>query len=201
VIAFDALRIVAAFLIGSVPTGYLLVRWVRGGDVRTAGSGNIGATNVYRTAGEAAGLTTFVLDAVKGILAVVACAVPGAPTPWIEAGAGLAAVLGHAYSPWLRGHGGKGVATAAGATAVLAPVPFAVAVAVAALVVAGTRVVSTGSLVAVAVFPVAAVAFREGSADVALGILLATVVFWWHRDNLRRLRKGQEAPIRRPQRG
>lgn len=199
-IAIDVVRVVAAFLLGSVPSGYLVVRWSKGHDVRRSGSGNIGATNVYRTAGEAAGLATFALDAAKGALAVLVCTLPGAPSPWIEAAAGLAAVLGHAYSPWLGGRGGKGVATAAGATAVLAPLPFGVGLAVAALVVAGTRVVSTGSLVGIAVFPVAAVALRSGGPVVALGILLAAVVFWWHRDNLRRLREGREAPIRRPTR-
>jgi len=200
VTALDAIRIVAGFAIGSVPTGFLLARWASGVDVRRQGSGNIGATNVYRTSGEAAGIATLSLDAAKGALAVAIAALAGHAEPWVEAAVGLAAVLGHAYSPWLRGRGGKGVATAAGVAAALAPAAFAVAGCACALVVAATRVVSAGSLVGIAAFPAAAAALGAGRPVVGLGILLGGLVFWWHRDNLRRLRRGEEPPIRRPRR-
>jgi glycerol-3-phosphate acyltransferase PlsY len=181
------------FALGSIPFGWLLAR-VRGIDVRRAGSGNIGATNVARTVGWKSGVLTLLADAGKGALAVWLAARYGTPVT-AAAWAGLGAVCGHIFSPWLRFRGGKGVATAAGTMAILAPVPLCVAVIAFVATVAISRYVSLGSLVAAAVLPLAC--WLAGCDLATLVVALASAVLIWfrHRDNIVRLLNATEPRI------
>src|ERR1039457_3727622 len=150
----------AAYLLGSIPVGYLLVRLFRREDIRTVGSGNIGATNVLRSGGKGLGAATFVLDAAKGAAAVLLGALvaspllPSVPQRNVEALAALCAVLGHMFPIWLRFRGGKGVATGFGVFLVAAPLAALSAIALFAIVVAITRYVSLASIVGAASFPI-----------------------------------------------
>jgi glycerol-3-phosphate acyltransferase PlsY len=179
-----------AFAVGSIPFGVLVARAL-GVDVRRAGSGNIGATNVARTAGKAAGLLTLALDAAKGAAPVALADVFGADAG-TRALVGLAAILGHVFSPLLGFRGGKGVATAAGAFAVLAPAPLAVALGFFAVTFAARRIVSLASLVAAVALISATVALDGRPAIIVLAALVAAVVFVRHRGNIARLRRGAE---------
>jgi len=181
----------AGFVLGSVPAAYLIVRWRTGTDIREWGSGNVGATNVLRRCGPGWGIATLLADAGKGAAAVLlARSVPGAGE-LAPLAAGLAAVLGHVYSPWLGGRGGKGVATAAGAGAVLAPGATVAGLAVFAAAVILTRRPAVGSLIAAVSFPVWAAVLGGGRGIVTLGILLAVLIAWWHRGNIMRLVRGE----------
>ena len=152
-----ALVLAASYLLGSIPFSYLVARQ-RGIDVRSVGSGNVGATNVMRSVGKGAGLLAFVLDAAKGSLAAVIALRPASAPRWRPLAA-VAAIVGHMYPVWLRFRGGKGVATGAGAFLPLAPVATGVALVVFALTLAVTRYVSLGSMVsAIALALVAAFA-------------------------------------------
>lgn len=183
----------AAFILGGVPFG-LLIGWARGVDLRTQGSGNVGATNAGRVAGTAAGIATLVLDVGKGVLAAGAGGALGGPR--LAAGAGCAAILGHVFSPFLRFAGGKGVATAGGVFAVIAPIPLAVALAGFAAVFARWRVVSLGSLTAATLL--AGVAWWVTPDPRVRGLALAAAALVWirHRDNLVRLRSRAEPDVR-----
>ena len=177
------------FLLGSVPFGYLLVKLRTGEDVRSSGSGNTGATNVGRVLGRKAGLAVLVADALKGLIAVLLASLIG---PGASAGAAFGAVAGHCYSPWLRGRGGKGVATMFGAFAILAPVSAVLATIVLAATAALTRTMSAGSLAA-AVALVASSWWLSMPTEVTLAALLSgLLVIWRHRGNIQRLRRGDE---------
>ena len=189
------LGLVIAWLAGSIPSAYLAGK-ARGVDLRTVGSGNLGATNVFRTLGAPMGIAVYVADMLKGALPVAllpaACGVAG-DSRWTLAFA-VAAIAGHVKPPLLlfRG-GGKGVATASGAFFALTPVPMAITLAVFAAVVAASGYVSLGSLVG-AVALVIAVALRgEGGAPLLATVTaVAVFVFWTHRANIQRLRAGTE---------
>jgi len=187
--------LVAGFALGSVPFGYLLVRFLGRGDIRAVGSGNIGATNVGRLLGPWGWTVTLLLDGGKGIAGV---ALGG----WIAGGepAGLAAgaagaVLGHCYTPWLGGKGGKGVATLLGAFGFLVPMATLVAAATFALTALVTRWVSLGSLVAVVSLVIATAVRDEPRAYVVAAAVVCVVVFLRHGANIRRLLSGTEAKI------
>jgi glycerol-3-phosphate acyltransferase PlsY len=144
---------VAAYLLGSIPFGLLLAKIFGGLDVRRAGSGNIGATNVARAAGPLAGILTLVLDAAKGAFAVLLAArLSGDSSTWMMLAA-IASLIGHCYPIWLNFRGGKGVATAAGFFLVLAPMAFGIAISIFILVAVFTRFVSLGSIFAAAAMP------------------------------------------------
>ena len=200
--------ITVAYLLGSIPFGYLLVRIFRGEDVRLTGSGNIGATNVARTGAKGLGIATLVLDALKGALAVSLAAVlagskynicgdfvafPCVTTLRLMAWAALFAVLGHVFPVWLRFKGGKGVATALGVFCILFPKAILLALAVFIVVVAITRYVSLGSILGAIAFPVAAYFLQPSD---WLSLLLASsvslIVILKHHENIRRLLAGTE---------
>ncbi len=189
--------LVGAYLLGSIPWSWLVVRWKTGQDVRQVGSGNVGATNAMRAAGRAAGLLALVLDVAKGVAPVLAARALGA-TPLVESCAATLAVLGHMYPLWLRFRGGKGVATAAGALGALAPVPAALAGAVFLLAVATTRYVSLGSIAALVAFPLLVLALgghAHTPRDVPFLVssaLVPALSVWKHRGNIRRLFAGTE---------
>jgi acyl-phosphate glycerol 3-phosphate acyltransferase len=205
--AILVLVVVAAYLFGAIPFGYLVARW-RGIDIRQAGSGNIGATNVWRVLGARYGLLVFVLDFAKGAIPVLAAkqiaALDGQSTGtgWGSAGfevaAGLAAFLGHLFPIYLRLHGGKGVATGAGVVAVLLPIPTLAAVFTWIAVLAATRYVSFSSMMAAVALCAAHFARTDrplapANRPLTLFCLTAAVlVFIRHRSNVVRLIKGNE---------
>jgi glycerol-3-phosphate acyltransferase PlsY len=200
---------VMAYLLGSIPFGYLLVRIFRGEDIRLTGSGNIGATNVARSGAKGLGIATLTLDALKGALAVWLAAVlagskynlcgdfiqhPCAPALRLMAMAALFAVLGHVFPVWLRFKGGKGVATALGVFCVLFPAAILVALAIFILVVAVTRYVSLGSILGAIAFPVAAYFLQSTDAiSLLLASLVSLIVILKHYQNISRLLSGTES--------
>jgi glycerol-3-phosphate acyltransferase PlsY len=201
-----ALAVCAAYLLGGLPFSYWVVRWLQGADLRELGSGNPGATNVLRVAGPLSGLLALGLDILKGWIAVELARRLGVAVTDLGPVA-LAVVVGHAFPPWLRFHGGKGVAAAAGVLLALAPAALAVAAAVFVVVVATSRIVSLGSMAAAVAVPVAHWGLRHWRPDAAgtevpqdesmIGwlVLISVFVVVRHRGNLRRLWTGREARL------
>ena len=183
-------QIVIGYLAGSVPFAYLLARRA-GIDVRRAGSGNVGAANVLRTTGPWRGLAVMSLDVAKGVLAVVLATVTNAGAT-LTAVAAAAAIVGHIYPVWLRFHGGKGVAVAAGVFAVLMPLATALAATIFLVIVMATRYVSLGSIAATVALPPAAWLTGEPAAVVAAAAGAGLLIVFRHRGNIRRLREGTE---------
>lgn len=189
------------YLSGSLPWGLWLGRWFRGIDVRTVGSRNLGATNVYRSLGPALGVTVLVLDIAKGALPT--WLVPGLPLlagfpgglEWCRLAVGLAAVLGHVFTLFAGFKGGKGVATTVGVLLALSPEAFGVFVGVFVATVAVTRYISLGSILgSVAFAATLAVRSPEGfvSPTPVFGAVIALVVVLRHKDNIGRLLRGEE---------
>ena len=180
--------IAAAFWAGAIPFGVLIARR-RGVEIREHGSGNIGATNVTRVLGARAGAIVLALDALKGALPT-AVALAGGAAPWTTALAGGAAILGHCFSPFLGGRGGKGVATAFGVFLVLAPAAGGLAVAVFVVVFRATRVPALGSLAGA--LAISAVLLMRGAGPFAvLACATSALLFYTHRTNLAKLRRGR----------
>jgi glycerol-3-phosphate acyltransferase PlsY len=188
---------VLAYLLGAIPFGYVLVKWKTGGDIRGAGSGNIGATNVLRTTGRAAGVATLLLDIAKGYFAVWVAGRLTAHSPLWMSIAALAVMAGHAYPVFLGFHGGKAVASFVGAFLCLTPLPLAATLVVFLAVVAWTRHISLGSISAAATFPLAVWLVLQPPAPVVLAALLAgAFIVYTHHTNIRRLRQGTEHVFR-----
>ncbi len=191
-----AVGLILAYLAGSIPAAYLAGRLTRGIDLRRHGSGNLGATNVYRVLGAKVAAIVFAVDLLKGALPVLLLPrVTSSATPGIWAIAyGVTAIAGHVRPVFLLGKGGgKGVATAAGVFLALAPWATLIAFAAWAVVVGVSGYVSLASLTAALVLPVAVLLTRgPGSPVLALSGLLGMFVFWTHRENIRRLRRGEE---------
>ena len=188
---------ISAYLLGSIPFGLLLGKLFGAADVRTEGSGNIGATNVARVAGPLAGILTLLLDAAKGALAVVLAArLSDQSSTWMMI-AGLCALVGHCYPIWLGFHGGKGVATAAGVFLVLSPLAFLAAAILFVLVVLYWRFVSLGSISAAAAMPLLIYFFwaphHAPPYAVTFGSLAAALLIVYKHDaNIQRLVQGEE---------
>lgn len=187
------LALVLAYLLGSIPFGYLLVKWRTGGDVRAAGSGNIGATNVLRTTGRAAGIATLLLDIAKGYAAVwIAESLTHRSGLWMSAAA-LAVMAGHSYPLFLRFQGGKAVASFVGAFLRLTPIPLAAVLLVFLGVAGWTRHISFGSIAAAATLPLAVWIIEHPSASVVIAALVAAAfIIYRHSSNIQRLREGTE---------
>ncbi|MGD0771370.1 MAG: glycerol-3-phosphate 1-O-acyltransferase PlsY [Candidatus Solibacter sp.] len=185
--------LVVAYLLGAIPFGYLLVKWKTGADVRAAGSGNIGATNVMRTTGRAAGVVTLLLDIAKGYAAVwIAGRLTGHDVLWMSAAA-LAVMAGHAYPVFLGFKGGKAVASFVGAFLCLTPWALAVEVIIFVVVVARTRHISMGSIVGVATLPLAVwLVMKAPLPAVAASAIAGAFVIYRHSSNIKRLRLGTE---------
>lgn len=184
------LPIVLAYLAGSVPFAYLLARR-RGVDVRTAGSGNVGAANVIRTTGPWRGVIVVALDMSKGIAAVAIAQLMAGGTALLAI-SGAAAIVGHIYPVWLRFHGGKGVAVAAGVFTVLSPVATAAAALLFLVIVWATRYVSLASIAATVALPPAAWILGSPAAVVLAAAGSAVLILFRHRGNWSRLRAGTE---------
>jgi len=180
----------ASYLIGSIPTGLLLGK-AYGIDVRNEGSGNIGATNLYRTVGRKVGIITLIGDCLKGLLPVLLVKFSALP-PEFAAWVGLAAFCGHVFSLFLKFKGGKGVATALGVFLALSPQAVAVAIGLFAVVMFLWRYVSLGSICAAAAMP-PVVFFLGGNNNVtAVTVVIAVIVIIRHRENIKRLLSGTE---------
>ena len=189
-------RIASAFLLGSIPTGYLVAR-AKGVDIRQHGSGNIGATNVFRTLGKPLGVLVFFLDALKGFAAVWLAMRYGGGSAWPGILAAVAAIAGHNYTPWLGFTGGKGIATSAGVLVALMPWAVLAIAVVWFAVFFATRYVSLASICAAAALPVAVGGlwfYGCGGNAPLLGFsaLIAALAIWRHRSNIERLMAGTE---------
>jgi len=188
-----------AYLLGSIPFGYLIVRRQKGIDIRTTGSGGTGATNVMRNLGIAGFAATFVLDFAKGYGAIwLTSRLTDSDPRWIAAAA-VAAVAGHIFPVWLRFHGGKGVATGVGVFLALAPLPMAFVMVIFLVVLATWRYVSLGSIIAAAAFPgLVYLLNRAPTKTIVLGAVGAAVlIIGSHHANIRRLLHGTENKIGR----
>lgn len=202
---------VAAYLLGSIPTGYLVAK-AKGVDIRSVGSGNIGATNVFRILGKQAGIFVLTVDALKGFLAawlvpiLVLKFLPPAEQALTQAGlierkewlaiiAGVSAVLGHNYTCWLKFKGGKGIATSAGVLIALFPKAFLVCLAVWLIVFLLSKYVSLASILAAACLPFAAWFFNRSPKMVIVAFLMGALAIYKHRANIQRLMNGTENRI------
>ncbi|BAS27072.1 glycerol-3-phosphate 1-O-acyltransferase PlsY [Limnochorda pilosa] len=188
--------LVGSYLVGSIPFALIMGKVLRGVDVRHGGSGNVGSTNLLRLAGWLPAALAFSLDLLKGTLPALAGAWLAGPVGGLMAG--LAAVAGHNWSVYLRGRGGKGVATSLGVLLAVAPVAALVAVALFLLVVVLTRYVSLGSITASLSVPVALWLLGAGWYEVGLGGLLTALLVLRHRPNIARLLAGTENRFRSP---
>jgi acyl phosphate:glycerol-3-phosphate acyltransferase len=187
-----------SYLLGSIPFGYLVVRIFKGEDVRTIGSGNIGATNVARKS-PALGVATLLLDAAKGLAAVLVAGVlfSGPHPQLIMTTAAFFAVLGHLFPVWLKFRGGKGVATSLGAFILLTPKSILCMVVLFLLIAVAFRYVSLGSVAVAAAFPLLAWALHEyvDPRQLVWIALVSALVIWRHRQNIGRLAAGTESKL------
>jgi glycerol-3-phosphate acyltransferase PlsY len=181
---------IAAYLLGSIPTGLLLAKAL-GVDIRATGSGNIGATNVYRTLGRSVGVMTLVGDCLKGLVPVLLAKYLHLPDAWIAI-IGLSAFLGHVYTVFLGFKGGKGVATALGVFLGVSPMAVGGALIIFVVVVWWSRYISLGSILAAAVMPILVGLLDRRPPLVLMTVAVAALVVWKHKENIKRLREGTE---------
>lgn len=191
------LALVIAYLVGGIPFGYLLVRMKTGQDVRSMGSGNIGATNVLRTSGRAIAIVTLILDIAKAFFAVwLAARLSDNSPPWMSAAA-LAVMFGHAYPIFLKFQGGKAVASFIGAFVYLTPIPMTVVLVLFVIVVAATRHISMGSIIGAGCLPIAVWIVEHPPAPVWIAALIAgAFIIYRHSANIGRIRAGNENVFR-----
>lgn len=199
--------VLLSYLLGSIPSGFLVAK-AKGVDIRSVGSGNIGATNVFRILGKGAGIFVLTADAVKGVAAVM-IAEPvvrqyffpsdnltnfGRPEiyDYFREVAGICAILGHNYTCWLKFKGGKGVATTAGVFAALAPAAFSIALATWLVVFAASRYVSLASIVAAVALPIAVWLTGNGALLIGISAVLGALAIYKHKANIERLLAGTE---------
>lgn len=187
---------VLAYLAGSIPFGLVVGKLFYGVDVRQLGSGNVGTTNVFRVLGKKAGVAVLVCDMLKGYIpAALAAALFD---PWFAIFIAAAPVVGHIYSIFLKGKGGKGIATGAAVVLALVPLVFAIILTVWIILLLTTRYVSVASLAASFLVPVLTIALGEPLPYKIAGVLVAVIVWWAHRDNIQRLIAGEEHRVRLP---
>ena len=193
--------IVVCYLAGAIPFGLLVVKAFKGIDIRTVGSGNIGATNVARAAGRKVAVLVFLLDFAKGylpVLGVLLLSKRYEPSQLLPVLAGLATVVGHMFPVYLKFRGGKGVATGAGMLAALVPLPLGIAFIVWVLVVGASRYISLASICAVVALPVSFIVLNGGNAldgkltYTVFCVVIAALVIVRHRSNIKRLLSGTE---------
>src|SRR3989338_5337166 len=202
--ASNAVWVLIAYLIGSIPTGYLVTKRARGIDIREHGSGNVGATNVLRVAGKGWASLVLTLDFLKGwvvtaILAPTAPAFPDLSVVLRQLLFGFAAIAGHTWTPWLGLKGGKGIAASAGALLGIFPFASILATLIWALVLTIKRYVSLASIVAAGSFPILLLFFYPSIESFwtvfAISAALAGLLIYNHRANIERLRRGEELPV------
>ncbi|WP_461557515.1 glycerol-3-phosphate 1-O-acyltransferase PlsY [Synechococcus sp.] len=197
-IANYLLVIPIAYLLGSIPSGYLAARWLAGIDIREHGSGSTGATNVLRHVGKTPALIVFLVDVFKGSAAVLVAKqlLGGDAHGWLVA-AGLLALAGHIWPIWLKGKGGKAVATGLGMLLGLLPAVGLASLGIFLLVLSFSRIVSLSSVVAALALPalIWIAGYSQTTAYMGLGVLAALLVVWRHRGNIKRLLAGTEPKI------
>lgn len=187
------LTFVLAYLIGSIPFGLILTKIFMQKDIRSIGSGNIGATNVLRTGNKLLAFFTLLLDAIKGVVAILLLSIM-LPFGAAPIAIGLFAILGHCFPVWLKFKGGKGVASALGVFLVAVPFSGLVACAVWGIVAGFFRISSLAALAAMAIVPLATFLIY-GASPAVVTIVIALLIFWRHKDNIQRLVKGEEPKI------
>lgn len=188
------LLLLAAYLVGAVPTSYVVGRTVRRLDLREHGSGNLGATNAFRVLGWKAAVPVMLVDVVKGWVPTVWFPLwDGAPALEWALAYGAAAIIGHVFSPYVGFRGGKGVATGAGVFMALAPWAVLIGFVVWGVTLTLSRIVSLASILAALVLPVAVFATNEPPLELGLATALAAFVIYAHRANIRRLLRGEES--------
>lgn len=195
--------LVLSYLVGGIPWALIVGKRFYGVDPRQHGSGNLGATNVFRALGARAGAATLLLDAAKGAVAVVLATliVTGSQygataRDWTAVGAMFLAVVGHSYSPYIRFRGGKGVATSAGALFVLTPLAAAIELTIFIAIIATSRIVSLASLIIAFAYPVLVWTLYPGAASLrVMSFVIAGLVIWRHRSNIARIVRGEESRI------
>ncbi len=187
--------VLGSYVAGSFPTSYIIARMARGIDIREHGSGNPGATNVFRVVGPAAGAVTFIIDASKGLAPVLIAASLTGHHPVYMIAAGIGAIAGHMWTFFLKFRGGKGVATAAGVFTALLPLPTLFGLMIFAAALLATRYVSLGSMLGALSLPVSAVIRKEPPAFVVFAAIVSLAVVVRHRANIVRLLAGTEQPI------
>jgi acyl phosphate:glycerol-3-phosphate acyltransferase len=191
--------VVLGYLFGSLSPSVFLGKLFGGVDVRRQGSGNAGTTNAFRVLGVKLGVVVLVLDVLKGVIPVlIARFVLDDQEPAVVVIVAFACILGHNYSVFLRGKGGKGVATGAGAAIAMMPVPMAIVVVLFVVLLLTTRFVSIASIACTVMFPVMAVVFRAPAAYIIGACVMSAVVLWAHRSNFRRLLRHQEPRVKFP---
>lgn len=193
----------AAYLLGSIPTGYLVAK-AKGVDIRSVGSGNIGATNVFRILGKGAGIFVLLVDALKGFLACAllpifalklfndAAGSQQQSAEWLSIIAGIAAILGHNYTCWLKFKGGKGIATSAGVLIALVPGAFLIVLGIFLVVVFVSRFISLASIVAAVCLPFAVWMLQGSRTMIAVMAALGALAIYKHKANIGRLLRGTE---------
>jgi len=192
----DLLFLAAAYLLGSIPFGYLLVKWVKGVDVRTLGSGNIGMTNVWRVAGAGWGITTLALDITKGVLAVWLAHHFNPLDDKLEVLCGLAALIGNIFSIFLKFKGGKGIGISVGVFFFILPLPSTIGLALFIVTLLTTRMISVGSLLGVTSMTISTfVMERELDWFSGLALIAAIMIWWTHRQNIKRILAGTESKV------
>jgi len=195
-VAAFVLMLVLAYLVGSIPFGLVVGKVFYHVDVREHGSGNVGTTNVVRVLGKKAGAVVLVCDMLKGYIpAAIAAAFFN---PWLAIFIAAAPVVGHMYSVFLKGRGGKGVATGAAVVLALVPLAFLIIIVVWVVLILATRYVSLASLVATSLVPVLTHVFHDPTPYQIAAVLVTIVIFWAHRANIRRLVGGTENRVKLP---
>ena len=191
--ADEAIWLAASYLVGAIPTSYLVGRTFRGIDLREHGSRNLGATNLYRVMGWKFAVPVGLFDVAKGVVPTALFGPQASTSRYFALACGLTAVLGHVFSVFVRFKGGKGVATAAGVVLALSPAAIGAALLLWAAVVFGTGYVSLGSITAAAALPILVYLLEPGSRELVwIDALLAGAIIWFHRANIRRLLAGTE---------
>jgi glycerol-3-phosphate acyltransferase PlsY len=189
------IAILLSYLLGSIPFGFLLVKWVKGVDVRTQGSGNIGMTNVWRVAGAGWGIATLALDIGKAVLAIWISRLLTPGNDQVIVLSGLAVLLGNVFSIFLKFKGGKGIGVSVGVFFSLLPFESAVGTGLFILALLLTRMISVGSLLGVTAMA-ALTLYHQGLTSYSLLALFAALVIWWtHRENIKRIMNGTERKI------
>lgn len=191
--------VLLGYLVGSLSPSVFLGKGIKGIDVRRVGSGNAGTTNAFRALGVKLGIAVLLLDLLKGVAPVViARLVLNDQYPVVMVLVAFACILGHNYSLFLRGKGGKGAAAGAGAAIALMPIPMAIVLGVFLLLLVTVRIVSVSSIAATIMYPVMAVVFQRPLAYIIGACLMSAVVLWAHRGNFRRLWRRQEPRVKFP---
>lgn len=189
------LALLTGYLIGSIPTAFIIGIWVAGIDITQHGSGNVGGTNSLRVLGPLAGITVTLIDIGKGFVAVMIARIIFGATPWNYLPAALGVVIGHNWSVYLHFKGGKGIAVTIGLMLFLFPREIWILLPFTALLIAITRYVSLASLTFVTLVPVMIFSSGRSMVEVVFTAILALIAFWRHRGNIQRLMNGTERKI------